>query len=189
MEEVPRDEIEKREALRSEVWDRAAKKHLFLKPGSVIDLAAKLNAWRHLESTNPAWKENKMVRLPGFTTAETADEFYQFFDPKRFLSEAMTFDQEYRKALLNKDHVFLRRVADASSISKDDFVASLTQEGCVLIAWERITMLHIMEERRALPPTTHEITSWVERHLRKYSTRSWQRVWKKPLIAKLLRCP
>jgi hypothetical protein len=189
LEEVPRDEIERRERLRSEVWERAAKEHLFLKPGGVMDLATKLNAWRHLEATNPAWRENKLVRLPGFTTPEKADEFYQFFDPKRFLSEAMTFDRQYREALLNKDRVFLRRVADACRITKDDFVASLTQEGCVLMAWEQITILHILDGRRASPPTKHEITSWVARNLREYSTRSWQRVWKRPLIAELLDCP
>ena len=44
-----------------------------------------------------------MVRLPGFTTAANVDEFHQFFDPKRFF---VNFKQQYKEALLNKDHVF-----------------------------------------------------------------------------------
>jgi len=200
MERDPGEDIGRRYAMRSELWNRAAEEHLSPKSGSVANLAIGLRAWRHLEATDPVWREKDATVRPKNPSLEEIDKLFTF---KKLRSQAMSFEEQYKKAFLTggeEGRRFARQLSKAFAIPEDQISSKVTLAGSILLTWDAIMVQRLIDSTkgghvdRNQPPKKREIRSLIERrmkelHLTPITDRTWQRVWQDPFIAALLRCP
>jgi hypothetical protein len=130
MKKGPGNDIGRRPAMRSEAWNTAAEEHLFPKPGSVINLAIRLKAWRHLEAIDPAWRQKDTTVPPETANLEEHRKFHTLhqlrdsedFNFKRLQTEVMAFEQQYQKAFREggeEGRRFARQLSKAFAMSED----------------------------------------------------------------------
>lgn len=201
-EEIRRhfEDIEMRIAARFRAWGKAYEEHLALEPGSVFDLANGVRALRHLEATDPGWREKNPIALLNTAPPQEVPNILHF---SKLQALALGFEQQLKTALSRggeDGRRFARQLSKAFAIPEDQLHWTISLAGEVLLTWIEISRQRLQNYKAGsrldfdTRPTPQEIRSSIVRRMEQQqlkppSARSWQRVWEDPFVAALMRCP
>lgn len=195
-----------------DAFQRAAKEHLSPRLGSVRHLAIGARAWRQLQASNPGWRkrntDHELTQLDPTSPAQVLailtsrvaaksinESITEILSFKEQQTLALEYEEQFTKAFLEKDHAFTQQLTRAFRLSDDEIdTPAKTLPGSVLEVYDRLYIDKLLDATPpTVAPTKHKIQALIdqqrkESHLPPLTERHWERTWKEPFIAALMRC-